>query len=304
MESSKRGRGKMMRCLQVRTVVVHLLALLTVGGDAAAQRRNPSLDFRIPFHASGCCPEALWTDGTTMLVSDYGGILVAVDLATGKRDPANGALINARGIWSDGATLWASGSRGIRAYNMSTWARDPTRDIADDGMRAGWIWSDGTTMWLTAETSQQGNPVGVLQAYDLDSGARRSARDIVLERSGAGLSSDGTTIWVLAGDAVQAYNLATGARDSGRDWDLGPTHWSWDRPRVGPLDGVGGVSGLASDGITLWVGTRRGGRLYAFSVATQVREPEKDVVYVLPYVTSADLIWSDGTTHMRSALVT
>ncbi len=41
-----------------------------------------------------------------------------------------------------------------------------------ESMAAGHIWSDGTTIWLTAnETTQQGNPVGVLHAYDLDSGA-------------------------------------------------------------------------------------------------------------------------------------
>lgn len=292
--------GAMSGRVPVRTVVVHLLALLTIGGDAAAQRRNPSLDFRIPY-AHTCCPSGLWTDGTTMLVADS-GVLVAIDLATGKRDPAKEALISTpRGIWSDGDTLWVSRFGGIAAYNMSTWARDPTRDITGDDMSAGWIWSDGTTMWLATRMRQQGNVLfEVLHAYDLDSGARRSARDItLLPHHGtdevAGLWSDGTTIWALyeglhggrkdpRTDArAQAYNLATGAREAGRDW----------RWHVGD---VYSVQGLASDGITFWVGSHVAGGVVAFSVATQVREPSKDFLYSPSFVAKADVIWSDGAT--------
>ena len=60
-----------------------------------------------------------------------------------------------RRIWSDGTTIWVSDSvdEKLYAYNLGTKARDGDKDIdlhSGKGDARG-IWSDGTTMWVSNE---------------------------------------------------------------------------------------------------------------------------------------------------------
>ena len=89
----------------------------------------------------------------------------------------------ARGIWSDGTTLWIDYSDDvtdtddfIRAYDMATMARDPAKDIMK--VRAEYrysfgMWSDGSTMWAI---DGYYNPK--IYAYDLATGDRQPDNDI------------------------------------------------------------------------------------------------------------------------------
>ena len=82
--------------------------------------------------------------------------------AAGNRDP--------QGIWSDGTTMWVTDDDGdkIYAYDMVTEARDASKDfdtLAAAGNRdPRGIWSDGTTMWVVDD---DGNFADKIYAYDL-----------------------------------------------------------------------------------------------------------------------------------------
>ena len=58
-----------------------------------------------------------------------------------------------RNIWSDGTTMWVSETAGIYAYDMATKQRDAARDFyplrGAGGVVGFGIWSDGTTMWAS-----------------------------------------------------------------------------------------------------------------------------------------------------------
>ena len=62
---------------------------------------------------------------------------------------------NARGIWSDGTTMWVVdlNDEKIYAYDMATKQRDSTKDFNRLNTYSNYdplsITSDGTTMWVT-----------------------------------------------------------------------------------------------------------------------------------------------------------
>ena len=84
--------------------------------DAAAPyARAPDNDFNTLIAAGNVSPHGLWSDGTTMWVTNWsGGKIYAYNLSTKARDPDNdfNTLIaagneNPSGLWSDGTTLWS-----------------------------------------------------------------------------------------------------------------------------------------------------------------------------------------------------
>ena len=122
-------------------------------------------------------------------------------------DPARdftlaGANTEARGLWSDGTTIWTadSGMNKVFAYALETGAEDSDRgfDLTEANHDAGGLWSDGTTMWVT-DTSDE-----YTYAYTLSTGERNTSKEFSMsalgsnsgEGSARGLWSDGTTIWV------------------------------------------------------------------------------------------------------------
>ena len=234
--------------------------------------RNQALEFDTLAAAGNREPEALWTDGTTVWVSDAtGGKLYAYNLATKQRDSAKdfntlaaAGNRNPHGIWSDGTTIWVAnntnnaGSK-IYAYNLATKQWDSAKDIntlaTAGNRRPDGIWSDGTTMWVADWDD------GKLYAYNLATGQRDSAKDFnTLMAAGNnnpdGVWSDGTTAWV--GDAIDAkiyaYNMATRRRDSSKDFDTlraaGNTN---------PAD-------IWSDGTTMWVTDWGDHKIYAYNM--------------------------------------
>ena len=138
---------------------------------------------------------AMWGDEDHMWVSDDNNPwLRAYGRRSGGRDESEDVLLYkdahglmALGIWSDGDTMWVNalpyywyGGRSRMSYGIYTvdLADGSIAEAAgfsglhdDDGNRAKGIWSDGETMWAAT-------PNGRIQAYDLDTGARRSHFDI------------------------------------------------------------------------------------------------------------------------------
>ena len=60
------------------------------------------------------------------------------------------------GLWGNSSTVWVSDRTNgkLYAYNKSTHARDPGKDITLDSANttANYVWSDGTTMWVVDHT--------------------------------------------------------------------------------------------------------------------------------------------------------
>ena len=201
----------------------------------------------------------------------------------------------ANGVWSDGTTIWVADRvrHSLLAYNLATEARDSAKDIAverDADLLTRGIWSDGSTIWVTGS----GDPNRKLFAYNLTTGARLADKDIDLDAENGspfGVWSDGTTVWVMdvTDRKTYAYNLTTKARQADRDIDVSAN--------------LGHPSGIWSDGVTMWASSsgydvrEEGYRtaLYAYDLATKVRDPNRDIDMDGGNGTPAG-IWSDGTT--------
>ena len=229
-------------------------------------------DFDTLAAAGNKSADGLWSDGTTMWVSDdsYGNEKIfAYTLATKQRDPSkdihvrqHGAFGDAhvRDIWSDGTTMWVANhfEAKLFAYTLAGGQRDPAKDFNTDGAAGNdspmGLWSDGTTLWVSDTFSKK------IFAYTLADGQRDPGKDIDTDGTAntgpVGLWSDGTTMWVADSfDAkLYAFTLATGQRDPDRDFDT--------------LSGHGHTLPWAiwSDGATMWVSGFLNDKLFAYNM--------------------------------------
>ena len=113
------------------------------------------------------------------------------------------------GLWSDGTTIRVSDivEDKIFAYTLSDGSRDAAKDIntlnSAGNNRPNGLWSEGTTLYISDRSSK-------LFAYTLSGGARNAARDIesiTLKITTIGIWSDKTTLWVNNGVGVRAFRL-------------------------------------------------------------------------------------------------
>ena len=120
----------------------------------------------------------------------------------------------AKGLWSNGTTLWAADHEDdkLYAYNLADGARTPDHDIdnLDDAGndRAAGIWSNGTVIWVVDDADAK------VYAYNLADGAHRPELDFDTHGgagtgSPKGIWSDGTTVWIADDHyrAIHAYPL-------------------------------------------------------------------------------------------------
>ena len=109
------------------------------GGEVWGFARDSSEDFGTLSAAGNNAPYGMWSDGTTMWVSDYGDKKIyAYTVSTKARDSAKdfdtldaAGNDNPRGLFSDGTTMWVSDSTDdkLYAYTLSTKARDSSKDF-------------------------------------------------------------------------------------------------------------------------------------------------------------------------------
>ena len=197
----------------------------------------------------------------------------------------------ARGIWSDGTTMWVADLAGqLYAYDLGTKDHVPAEDFATlnaaGNTRPQGIWSDGATMWVADYAEEK------IYAYDRATKARVPAKDFDTLRDAGnthprGIWSDGTTMWVADSldDKIYAYDMATKARIPAKDFDTLKAARS-------PLP-----LGIWSDGTTMWVADAYTYKLYAYDLDTRARVFGDDFNTL---ITAANFavrgIWSDGTT--------
>ena len=185
-----------------------------------SKKRDESKEFNTLQAAGNTEPHGIWSDGTTMWVSDaasdYGSEfkIYAYSMSTKKRAPDKdfntlSALRNPPfGIWSNGTTMWAANRSGrIHAYNMRSKARDPGKDF-DTTLRAAGnnapfgMWSSKTTVWIVDMITDK------IYAYNLSTKKHEAGKDFdTLIPAGnvnpLGLWSDGETMWVADGKKGQ-----------------------------------------------------------------------------------------------------
>ena len=253
--------------------------------------RCTGLDFKV---AAGTYSEALWSDGTTMWVSDLAKEkLYAYNLESKawKDSKDFTTLIAAgniwpEGIWSDGTTMWVSDSNDdkIYAYNLASKARDAGKDfntlVAAGNVSPQGLWSDGITMWVIDNASEK-----KIYAYNLKSKAREVSKDFnTLVAAGnvspQGLWSDGTTMWVTdySDGKIYAYNLADQARDVDKDFILAAENEN-------PI-------GLWSDGTTMWVSDYTE-KIYAYTAAPNC--PPDGLRPTAKTAATIDIAWTQVT---------
>ena len=194
---------------------------------------------------------------------------------------------SARGVCSDGTTLWVVEERALKLYGYKLTDSGPSRKEAADiqldvyeNYGPGGCTSDGTTIWVADYELDK------LFAYDIASLARVEGKDVdALGSAGnnrpAGVASTDSTIWVadLQDKKLYAYALEDGSRDSGKDISL---HWQ----EMSPV-------GAWTDGATVWVADNAEGHFYAYALATGARDAAKE--FPATDTTSVQGIWSDGS---------
>lgn len=169
---------------------------------------------------------------------------------------------DARGLWSDGTTLWVSDGHGaVSAYRLSDGVRQADRDLDRAVMRAAGnsvsiaLWSDGEVMLVADPTARR------VFAYRMSDGARVISREIMpVDAPGAAvrptlLWSDGDLLLLAAWDVpykLLAYTPSDLERREDRDIDITPFNY---------------LDGLWVGGETLWLANGRpGASIRAWSV--------------------------------------
>ena len=212
--------------------------------------RNACEDFDTLSAAGNTSPDGIWSDGTTMWVSNSADKKAyAYDMATGERDAAkdisfSGSTLRHITLASDGTTMWTSDlldKSKLFAYSVSGRSRDTSKDITlhadNSGIYA--LWTDGATIWAGDDTDTY------IYAYTIANSARDTGKEIDLHSgndSVDALWSDGVTMWVADADddKLYAYKMSDGSRDSAKDYT------NLDSQNDDPF-------GSWSDGKTMWV---------------------------------------------------
>ena len=174
----------------------------------------------------------------------------------------------ARGLWTDGTTLWAvideDGARRVDAYNLSTKAYDADKSFALDGdnTKPRGVYANASTMWVV-----DGNDK--VYAYTITAGASfgstDSSKTFTLEPAGmqpTGAWSNGSTLWIASHvhEHVYAYNISSTGTFGDRE-----------ETKEGALDsGYGEPLGMWSDSSRLWVVDGRFQRIFAYTRGTDI----------------------------------
>ena len=267
--------------------------------------RNVSQDFNTLEAAGNGTPRGIWSDGTTMWLSDFiDGKIYAYVLATKARDATKdyNTLIAAgntvpTGIWSDGTTtMWVVDSTDDKIYSYTfpppiplgtrITAEDFNTLIAAENRAPFGIWSDGTTMWVADFDDAK------IYAYNMSDKQRNASQDfdtlIAAEnRAPFGILTDGVTMWVsdYADDKIYAYNISNKQRNASQDFNT--------------LSAAGNNSprGIWTDGTTMWVSDAIADKIYAYNISDKARDSTKDFNTLSAAGNSNPRgIWSDGTT--------
>ena len=188
--------------------------------DLASGERREDREFELD--GANLAPRGLWSDRTTIWVSDSGpDRLFAYSLESGERLADRDIALadengSARGIWSDGETLWVLDGRddAVYRYDLGSGELLDSHDLVSSNSDPHDIWSDGVTIWVSDGSARK------LLAYRLEEGAleREGDEDFgkltrARNNSPRGIWSDGDVMYVVdrADEHVYSYNMPDAA---------------------------------------------------------------------------------------------
>ena len=287
---------------------------VTINRRTAEYNRKRTEDFNSLDEAGNNQPRGLWSNGTTMWVSDWNDKrLYAYKMSDKSRDPDNefnlvggavngttdlgiGGNGNPEGIWSNGTTMWVSdwNDKRLYAYKMSDMSRDPGEDFifgSESSVNPNDIWSDNTTMWVLESGEDK------IYAYKMSDKSRdpdKDFNDLADDAAGTpgSIWSDGATMWVL-------YSSPTGGGRGDSDeilaYDMSDKSRHPDR-KFTTLRAAGNGLGesIWSDGTTMWVSDWEDDKIYAYSqpvyaVSASVTQTTLTVVFSSDLAAAASL---------------
>ena len=267
-------------------LLASLLTLLVVGAlvslpdraGAASQVMEPPAGTYAAAGAPACAPADTYPE-------------IALDSIKG----------NVVDLASDGETMWVLQETStdidtLSAYNLSTGARDTSKDINPQGvsnLEPLGVWIDETTLYMPDIGS--GDVPYPVRAFKRSDGTVDTGKGFTLTWSssmgGAGnfpgpLWSDGETMWVVdqTGPSVAAYSLV-------EDPDTPATEYGAylsARNLTTPVE----HDFIAGHGTTLWSAHQDGGLVAAYDLTDYSRDQSKE--FQLPAGVTVGGLWADG----------
>ncbi|MDG1890075.1 MAG: hypothetical protein P8L18_02095 [Verrucomicrobiota bacterium] len=282
--------------------------------DLATRTRDASKDFDYQSlrEAGATSPSGLWSNGSTLWVSDWrnhqtfasslaGPVALENSPDESSRESqqdwdslAESGNVHPSGVWSDGARLWISdlGDNKIYAYDSMTGERVESKDFSSETLEAAGngspsgIWSNGFTMYVCDDLDDK------VYAYDLNVQIHVPHKEInTLEASGnnwpRGMWSDGGILWIgdWEDDKLYAYDMSSNRHVAEHDFNT--------LAQAGNQD----PSALWSDGSTMWVADWVDDMIYAYDMVSKERMPTRDFEILKSTGNrSPSGMWSDGRT--------
>ena len=208
---------------------------------------------------------------------------------------------SARGIWSDGTTMWVADSSDDKLYAYTLSAGTPDAANTFDLDKAnndhpGGLYGSSSTLWVSNTVTDK------VYAYTITSGSSFGTRDTSKEFNldtkdsltalimPMGMWSDGLTMWLVGNvrEEIYAYNVSStgtfGARQTAKECSLSS---EYSRP-----------NGMWSAGSTVWVADSEEDRIFAYALTSSgcgARQPLREIRLANE---NSDPwgIWSDGET--------
>ena len=213
----------------------------------------------------------------------FGTYLYSINLES---DYSGGS--KARGLWSDGSTIWVGKQKSVEAYKLKNNKRNRNKEfISADVFNSAWniyisdIWFSGTTLW-TVDWFRS-----IIYAYDSNSNSLDPTQYLSLPQNSNphGMWSNGSTMWVasVAHKWVYAYNLHgenRGARVYNREINLDDN--------IKP-------TGIWSDGRYMWVVDVDSAQIYVYDFKSN-RINNKGLPDLHVDNTRPTGLWADGKT--------
>ena len=210
---------------------------------------------------------------------------------------------DAKSMWSDGTTLWVGDDTDAKLYayklvdDPNTMAneygtRDSAKDIPGASGEAYYVTGDDTYLYV-AEAALDGSTRDVF-AYTLSDRNRASSKDfqyvnppVIIVRAAA---TDGKHLWLSpTTSSAYAFTLVDDP-----DTTAVETYGSYDSSRTRTFSGIGALSGLYTDGVTMWATGGTGSTVGSVKVADGTAA---DCDFTLDDDNDdAFGIWSDGPT--------
>ena len=204
------------------------------------------------------------------------------------------------GLWSDGATLWASdnGEGRILAFRLSDGLYDGARDIVtDSGAQPRGLWGRDGTLWALTQSGPRATP-NTLDGFSLADSTfgDRTARLTLgptsgqsdAPKAGHGLWADEDTFWIaaLGSSTLHAY-----------DWADSGTLTRNTAKEVSPDISVANTAvSMWGDGTTMWIATQHSasnGAVAAINWPAGTVDTSRDIALRASHGKVGGM-WSDG----------